>query len=163
VWVEKRQFLPLKIAVYDFSGALLEQVVFTEQQVKAALPFSEVEFEAGHRNTLEGRAIKDGDSGALPFSVESPPTGFKAIYFAQRTMHDSRLPVDHLLMSDGLTSISVYKESKNPEMDLGLRSVGAINYYSLNLEGYQVTAMGEAPPVTVQAIVEGVKLKSAKH
>jgi sigma-E factor negative regulatory protein RseB len=165
IWVEKLKFLPLKIAVFDFSGALLEQVVFTEQHVKAApLPFSEVKSGAAHWSGQEGRALKDGDSGALlPFTVTNFPAGFKAIYFAQRTMHDSHLPVDHLLMSDGLTSISVYKESKNPEMDLGLRSVGAINYYSLNLEDYQITAMGEAPPVTVKAIVESIRLKPVKH
>lgn len=163
IWVEKYQFLPLKVAVYDFSGALLEQVVFTEQHVKAALPFSEAKSGADHRNDQEGRALKDGDAGALPFTVTNSPAGFKAVYFARRMMHDSHLPVDHLLMSDGLTSISVYRESKNPEMDLGLRSVGAINYYSLNLEDYQITAMGEAPPVTVKAIVEGIRLKPVNH
>jgi sigma-E factor negative regulatory protein RseB len=163
IWVEKLQFLPLKVAVYDFSGALLEQVVFTEQHVKAALPFSEAKSGADHRNGQEGRAIKDGDAGALPFTVTNSPAGFKAVYFARRMMHDSHLPVDHLLMSDGLTSISVYRESKNPEMDLGLRSVGAINYYSLNLEDYQITAMGEAPPVTVKAIVEGIRLNPVNH
>lgn len=167
IWVEKLQFLPLKIAVYDSSGALLEQVVFTEQHVKTtALPFREAISEADHQGDLQGRAIKDEDVGASPFVVTNPPPGFKAIYFARKTMHDSHLPVDHLLMSDGLTSISVYKESKNPEMDvmdLGLQSVGAINSYSLNLEDYQVTAMGEAPSITVKTIVDGIRLKPAVH
>jgi sigma-E factor negative regulatory protein RseB len=159
IWVEKRQFLPLKTAVYDSSGTLLEQVVFTEQRVKAALPFSEVKSEPGQlQNALVGQAIKDGASSALPFTVTSSPAGFKAVYFARKTMHDSRLPVDHLLMSDGLTSISIYKESRNPEMELGLRSVGAINYYSLNLDDYQITAMGEAPPAAVKSILEGIRL-----
>jgi sigma-E factor negative regulatory protein RseB len=157
IWVEKLRFLPLKIAVYDASGALLEQVVFTEQHVKAALPFREVESASGQPRA-DGQVIKDGNGGTLPFTVTDFPAGFRAIYFARKTMHDSRLPVDHLLMSDGLTSISVYKETKNPEMDMGLRSVGAINYYSLNLDDYQITAMGEAPPETVKSIVEGVKL-----
>jgi sigma-E factor negative regulatory protein RseB len=165
IWVEKLRFLPLKIAVYDFSGALLEQVVFTEQHVvKAALPFSEVKSEAEDGNKIrQGRAVTDGDAGVLPFTVTNSPAGFRAIYFAQRTMHDSHLPVDHMLMSDGLTSISVYKESKNPEMDLGLRSVGSVNYFSLNLENYQITAMGEAPPETVKAIVESIRLNPANH
>ncbi|EIC31444.1 negative regulator of sigma E activity [Methylomicrobium album BG8] len=158
IWVEKLQFLPLKIAVYDVSGALLEQVVFTEQHVRAALPFREARAEVGRANMLAGQAIKDGNAGVLPFTVTDSPAGFRPIYFARKTMHDSHLPVDYLLMSDGITSISVYKENKNPEMDLGLRSVGAINYYSLSLEDYQITAMGEAPPETVKSIVEGVRL-----
>jgi sigma-E factor negative regulatory protein RseB len=163
IWIEKLQFLPLKIAVYDFSGTLLEQVLFTEQHVKASLPFSEVNPEAAYQKGQEGLAIKDGHSSKLPFAVTDSPAGFEAIYFARRTMHDSHLPVDHLLISDGLTPISVYKENKNPEMDQGMRSVGAINYYSHNLGNYQVTAMGEAPPETVKAIAEGIRLKTGSH
>nr|WP_024298929.1 MucB/RseB C-terminal domain-containing protein [Methylomicrobium lacus] len=157
IWVEKLQFLPLKITVYDLSGALLEQVVFTEQHVKEALPFSEVKPEDANRS---GRAIKESVPGALRFAVKNPPAGFKEVYFARRTMHDSRLPVEHLRMSDGLASVSVYVENKNPEIESGPRSVGAVNFYSRNLDDYQVTAMGEVPPLTVKTIAEGIGLKN---
>ncbi|MEC4749525.1 MucB/RseB C-terminal domain-containing protein [Methylomicrobium sp. Wu6] len=156
IWVEKLQFLPLKVAVYDLSGALLEQVVFTEQHVKEALPFSEVQ--SANANS-QSQAIKDNNPGKLRFIVTNPPVGFKEIYFARRTMHDSRLPVDHLLMTDGLASISVYMENKNPDLASGPRSVGVVNFYSRNLDDYQVTAMGEVPPLTVKTIAEGIGIK----
>jgi sigma-E factor negative regulatory protein RseB len=34
IWVAKEHFLPMKVVVYDLSGVALEQVVFTEMQVK---------------------------------------------------------------------------------------------------------------------------------
>ncbi len=163
IWVEKLQFLPLKITVYDLSGALLEQVVFTEQHVKHALPFSEVMPASAQPDEASAQLIKGNDFGALPFTLTNPPAGFKEIYFARRTMHNSRLPVDHLRMSDGLTSVSVYMENKNPEMESGLRSVGAVSSYSRNLDDYQVTVMGEVPALTVKAIAEGIGLKSGVH
>ncbi|WP_374090829.1 MucB/RseB C-terminal domain-containing protein [Methylomicrobium lacus] len=157
IWVEKLQFLPLKVMVYDLNGALLEQVVFTEQHVKESLPFSEVNPEDAKSRD---RALKESVPEALRFTVANPPAGFKEVYFARKTMHDSRLPVEHLRMTDGLASVSVYMENKNPEIESGLRSVGAVNFYSRNLDDYQVTVMGEVPPLTVKTIAEGIGLKS---
>jgi len=163
IWVEKLQFLPLKVAVYDLGGALLEQIVFTEQHVRAALPFSEMKIALTPPLDQSIQSIPGNAPGALPFTVMNPPAGFKEVYYVHRTMHNSHLPVDHLLMTDGLASVSVYMENKNSEIGTGLRSLGAVNFYSRNLENYQVTVMGEVPPLTVKTIAEGIELKYARH
>lgn len=160
IWIEKLQFLPLKVAVYDFSGTLLEQVVFTEQHVKSVLPFIEAKLQGSHQADQSAQSIKDSEPGALPFAVEKFPAGFKEVFFARRKMHDTHLPVDHLLMTDGLALVSVYMENKNPEMESGQRSVGAVNFYSRNLDDHQLTVMGEVPPITVKTIAEGIELKN---
>jgi sigma-E factor negative regulatory protein RseB len=160
IWIEKLQFLPLKVAVYDFSGTLLEQVVFTEQHVKGVLPFIELKPQGSHQSA---QSIKDSDPGALPFTVAESPAGFKEVFFARRKMHDTHLPVDHLLMTDGLALVSVYMENKNPEMESGQRSVGAVNFYSRNLDDHQLTVMGEVPPITVKTIAEGIELKNGSR
>ena len=152
--------MPLKIAVYDLSGALLEQVVFTEQHVREVLPFTKTKPADGNQH---GQSITESTPGVLPFSVTNLPAGFKEIYFARRAMHDSRLPVDHLLMSDGLASVSVYMENRNLEIESGFRSVGAVNFYSRDFNDYQVTVMGEVPPLTVKVIAEGIGLESSRH
>lgn len=162
IWVEKNRYLPLKITLYDAGGELLEQVMFTEQHVQDALPFSD---EAAASELQSDRATEqDGhDPGARPFSVAHWPPGFKEIYFTRRTMHNSRLPVDHLRMSDGLASVSVYMEHKTPDMASGLRSIGAINSYSRDVDDYQVTVMGDVPPSTVKSIAEGIGVKNIRH
>jgi sigma-E factor negative regulatory protein RseB len=78
-------------------------------------------------------------------------------------MHDAGLPVDHLVLSDGFTSVSVYMENKNPTMQSGLQAIGAVNSYSRTLNNYQLTVMGIVPAETVKAIAEGIKLRDSKE
>jgi sigma-E factor negative regulatory protein RseB len=70
----------------------------------------------------------------------------------------SDAPVSHLVYSDGLASVSVFIEPRNPRavpME-GLAKVGAAFAYSRDLDGHQVTAVGEVPAATVEAIAVGV-------
>jgi sigma-E factor negative regulatory protein RseB len=70
--------------------------------------------------------------------------------------------VQHLVYSDGLASVSVFIEPRNPQTEAirGLAKVGAAFAYSRDLEGHQVTAVGEVPAATVQAIAAGVMKES---
>lgn len=155
VWVEKQKFLPLKVAVYDLSGATLEQIVFTEQQVKDQLSFVDVKppdiaDPVQHVHRLQDQAA---------FDVTQLPTGFRKIFFTRRPMHNSDQLVEHLVLSDGLALVSVYMENKNPAMEEGLQSVGAVNSFTRILDDNLITVMGEVPATTVKFIAEGVKLK----
>jgi len=159
IWVEKQYFLPLKVAVYDISGVLLEQVVFTDIAVKDTLPFVTVKpvddaHPAQHIHQLQAQS-----SGQAAFVVTELPTGFREIFFARKPMHNNEQPVDHLLLSDGFTSVSIYMENKSTGMPLGLQSVGAVNSYSRTINNYQLTVMGEVPGETVKFVAEGIKLR----
>ena len=61
---------------------------------------------------------------------------------------------EHLVYSDGLASVSVYIEMKEAAADVreGLSSMGTTNAYSRNAGLRQVTAIGQVPAITVQAI-----------
>ena len=155
IWVEKQQFLPLKAVVYDNAGLPLEQVVFTDIEVKDALPFI-----AFKRQDAANQA-QSSDQAA--FVVTALPKGFREIFFTRKPMHDAGLPVDHLVLSDGFTSVSVYMENKNPTMQSGLQAIGAVNSYSRTLNNYQLTVMGVAPAETVKLIAEGIKLRDSKE
>jgi sigma-E factor negative regulatory protein RseB len=58
--------------------------------------------------------------------------------------------------------VSVFIEPSNPQAQQlrGLAKVGAAFAFSRNLDGHQVTAVGEVPPVTVEAIATGVTKES---
>ena len=90
------------------------------------------------------------------------PLGFKEIFFSQQQMHHTDQAVDHLLLSDGFTTVSVYMESTAIGMPSGLHSVGAVTSYSRTLNNYQLTVMGEVPAETVKLIADGVKLRDLK-
>ncbi|MEQ1485895.1 MucB/RseB C-terminal domain-containing protein [Methyloglobulus sp.] len=166
IWIAKEQFLPMKAEVYDFAGTVLEQVVFTEMQVNKQPPSKvNVSAKLSGLPSQTGAEVVDSSSQAS-FEVTALPQGFKQIFFSRKPLHKSDQPVDHLLLSDGFASVSVYLESKKadttPEshMPEGIHSVGAINSMSRTLADSQLTVLGEVPVSTVKFIAEGVKLRN---
>ncbi|MGR9088086.1 MAG: MucB/RseB C-terminal domain-containing protein [Gammaproteobacteria bacterium] len=155
VWIEKRNFLPLKSAIFDGSGEILDQVVFTEQQVGEQLSFVDFKLPDGIRSNKS--SVLSPDRSAFDFA--RLPPGFKSVFFTRRPMHDPNQLVDHLVISDGFAMISIYMENANPSMRTGLQSAGAVNSFSHVLDDRQITVMGEVPAITVQMIAEGIKLK----
>ena len=163
IWIEKQRFLPLKAVVYDNSCVPLEQMVFTEIEVKDALPFVDVQrldadYPARHIHQAQPQS-----SDQAAFVASELPKGFKEIFFTRKPMHDAGQPVDHLVLSDGFTLVSIYMENKTAAMPSGLQSIGAVNSYSRTLDNYQLTVMGVAPAETVKLIAEGIKLRDARE
>jgi sigma-E factor negative regulatory protein RseB len=100
--------------------------------------------------------------------VNKLPQGFREIFFALTPLHDnSKQPVEHLLLSDGFTSVSVYMENKNTNTEDivpdGLQSIGATNSFSRTIHNSQITVMGEVPEQTVKLIAEGIELRRVKN
>jgi sigma-E factor negative regulatory protein RseB len=162
IWVEKQQFLPLKVVVYDNSGVPLEQVVFTGIEVKDALPFVDVKLLDVDHPAQHIHQLQSQPSDQAAFVVTEFPKGFREVFFTRKPMHNTGQPVDHLLLSDGFTSVSIYMENKSAAMQSGLQSIGAVNSYSRAINNYQLTVMGEVPAETVKFIAEGIKLRDSK-
>jgi sigma-E factor negative regulatory protein RseB len=163
IWIEKRQFLPLKAVVYDSSGGALEQVVFTDITVEGALQFVDV---FSSDTTSPVQHIYQPSSQPLEqaaFVVTNIPNAFREIFFTRRPMHNTGQLVDHLLLSDGLSSVSVYMENKSAVMQSGLQSAGAVNSFSRTIGNTQITVIGEVPAETVKFIAEGIELKDFKE
>jgi sigma-E factor negative regulatory protein RseB len=163
IWIEKRQFLPLKVVVYDSSGVSLEQLVFTEIEVEDALPFVDVNTSNAVPPVQHIHQLRTHSSDQAAFVVTNIPQGFREIFFTRSPMHNTGQPVDHLLLSDGFTSVSVYMENKSAAMQSGLQSAGAVNSFSRTIGEAQLTVMGEVPAETVKFIAEGIKLKGLKN
>jgi sigma-E factor negative regulatory protein RseB len=69
--------------------------------------------------------------------------------------------ITHLVLTDGLTTISVFIEPGRAGGDTDRHvQKGSVNIYTKVVDGYRVTVVGEAPAVTVQSIATSVSLKS---
>jgi len=163
IWIEKQHFLPLKVVLYDNSGIPLEQVVFTEIEVKDALPFVDIKFLDATHPARHIHQLQPQLPDQAAFVVTELPRGFREVFFTRKPMHNAEQPVDHLVLSDGFTSVSIYMEPKSAGMQSGLQSVGAVNSYSRTITSYQLTVMGEVPAETVKFISEGIKLRDLKN
>lgn len=166
IWIEKKYFLPLKAVIYDFSGLPLEQIVFTELQVVDSLPFVNVEL-PDQTLPLENKKseLPSHAEGMKPlhppaFVVSELPHGFQEIFFTRSPVHNSDQLVDHMVLSDGFSSVSVYMENKNTAMQTGPHSIGAVNSFSRVIGDFELTVMGEVPATTVKFIADGIKLRN---
>lgn len=158
LWIDMQSFLPLKVVIYDNSGAPLEQLVFTDMEVKDTLPFADA-LDAGD-STRHIHELQPQSSEQAGFVVTGLPPGFHELFFTRKPMHGTGQLVDHLSIGDGFTLVSIYMESKSGAMQSGPQSVGAVNFFSRTIDDSQLTVMGEVPAETVKLIAEGIKLRN---
>ena len=66
--------------------------------------------------------------------------------------------MQHLVLSDGLASVSVYVESDPQAEGLeGGTRIGAVHAAGRRISGHQVTVVGEVPLETVEAVLAGIR------
>lgn len=159
IWIDRQDFLPLKIEAYDLAGTTIEQVMFTDLELKKKLPFAKIDMDG---DDLKIRHIHQSDLQAQEktgFRLENIPLAFKEIFFVQMQMQDSGQTVGHLLLSDGFSSVSVYQEYQDASISAGIQSAGTVNSLVKMVGGFQFVVMGDVPVKTIQFIADGIKLK----
>lgn len=174
IWVEQKQFLPLKVEVYDTNGATLEQVVFTDIEVKDKLPMVDMAKEQANPTPAQvppaSSSVQVSKLSASPeLTLDNfPVMGFREVFLTRRSLHSSGQMADHLLLSDGFASVSVYMEAKTAGAAASdqnsadsMQTVGAVNFYSRNLDDNLLTVLGDVPAKTVKAIAQAVKINHA--
>jgi sigma-E factor negative regulatory protein RseB len=159
IWVETQHFLPLKAEAYDTNGNILEQVVFTDMQVDGAKTDStedldESKLQIKHIHTAQAEPFENA-----PFLLNNWPQGFKTVFYIRNSLQQSQKAVDHLLISDGFSSVSVYFGPKDNDTVQGLHSLGSVNSFSRVINNFQITVLGEVPIQTVEYIASGISLR----
>jgi sigma-E factor negative regulatory protein RseB len=159
IWIGLQHFLPLKIEVYNLTGAIIEQVMFTELSIEKKLPLIKMDMNYDslkvkhiHQSSLQ--KMKKAD-----FLLNNLPKGFKKVFFVQMQMHGSKKSVEHLLLSDGFSSVSIYQETQDGSIPEGIQSAGTIHSLVKTIENFQFVIMGDVPVKTIQFIADGIKFK----
>lgn len=169
VWLDLVTAMPLKIQLLDDEGTAVEQIQFVNLVVPAEI--SDARLQAGVE--VEGfswyeheRSAADDVAAAPPtvgWKVEDPPPGFRLTESRVRTLPGADHPVEHMVYSDGLASVSVFVEpAEATDRKLsGLSRMGAAHAYTLILHDRQITAVGEVPAATVERIARSVRAVEA--
>jgi sigma-E factor negative regulatory protein RseB len=160
LWLDQETAMPLKSQLVDRNGNVIEQLLFAElhfrERIAADLLKPAVQAD-GFKWLYQDAQQPRVRSASLEWVIR-PPAGFRLTTWRIQAIAGSSAPVQHLVYSDGLASVSVFIEPRNPQTEAirGLAKVGAAFAYSRDLDGHQVTAVGEVPAATVQAIAAGV-------
>jgi len=160
LWVDTVSRLPLKLDVINEDGQSVEQMVFTTLDTRSQVTSKDLEpvahasmgvTQVSHRETL---ALE-----SLNWTLMDVPDGFQMVSYVRLKRPPADVPVEHLLLSDGFSSVSVYLEKSGAAARKGARRVGAINVDTVLVHGYLITVMGEVPAKTVQRIAKGLHYK----
>jgi sigma-E factor negative regulatory protein RseB len=158
IWVDEKNFLPLKFELTSEQGAILEQMIFTGLEVFESLPRTEIQLESTQQ-VRHIHQLESLDFNLSSFITRQIPVGFEKMFFTHQRLRANDNPVEHLLLSDGFSSVSVYLEKIIKKQFAGHQSAGSVNSYFRQLNGYQLTIMGEVPNHTLKYIADGIHLK----
>jgi sigma-E factor negative regulatory protein RseB len=163
LWLDQETAMPLKSQLCDRNGKVIEQILFSELNLRERIPADELKASIsgeGYKWLRQEDSLPPRVANAvMGWSVARLPAGFRLTTWRIQLIAGSPTPVRHLVYSDGLASVSVFIEPRDSQAQPmhGLAKVGAAFAYSLDLDGHQVTAVGEVPAATVEAIAAGVK------
>jgi sigma-E factor negative regulatory protein RseB len=166
VWADDATQVPLQVDLVDRRDnrdTVLERMMFTEIEFPSSIP------ESAFQTALDPSQYREvtrslAEPGAPPSAQGSQfdntlPRGFRVTMREVRPMADGHGTVEHLLLSDGLSAISVFTarhESQGAQFQ-GTSNMGAVNAYGRLVGHIHITVVGEAPRETVKLIGDSVK------
>jgi sigma-E factor negative regulatory protein RseB len=164
-FVDEQSGLPLKADLMNERGKAVEQTMFTHLEVGVAEVKALGQELLGAQQSFESKKL---NAPSLPASEPLEvtwefgklPRGFDVNTRNLLPDPDGEKMIEQYVLSDGLASLSVFIESANQDEALeGVSRLGAINAWGGQVEGYQVTAVGEVPAVTLLDVVDAMRRK----
>jgi len=177
LWADSESGVPLKLSLVASDGRLLEQMFFTEVRFPTSIPESafarDVPADQARQSTAaaadaiaqahEREPVAEETTAEVASAQFSKlPPGFRVV---RREIRASPAGVrEHLLLSDGLSAVSVYRVLRNsPEAAAStaaaehrIDQMGPLNAYSRSVGQVQITVVGEAPRRTVKMIGDNI-------
>jgi len=164
LWIDEATTMPLKTQLCDARGRVIEQIQFANLTLPREIADAEFEpqvdtagFKWLRQDARSPRLAQSGSS--VVWRAMRLPPGFRMTLRSAQSMPGAAGPVEHLVFSDGLASVSVFVESSvegKPPMS-GPARVGSSSAFSTTVSGHQVTAVGEVPPETVRVIANSLQ------
>lgn len=157
--------LPLKLETLGANQTTVEQLMFTQIEYPESIPdeaLMPAEDPSRYEWTRHDKQEQVRLSGASTWKAQRLPPGFRLIGFSRRQPPNAVAPVEHLLFSDGLSTVSVFVTPivRDGEVEgtrrirhlQGLSRMGVISAYGRDVGSFRINVMGEVPAVTVEEI-----------
>jgi sigma-E factor negative regulatory protein RseB len=166
LWLSRDNQLPLRSAVLDAARRPLAQFMFVALDVGT----KPSEADLAPAETVAGAVPSDAEArvDTRPAWRVEAPAGFRLVR-AQRASGDASQS-EQLVYTDGIASVSVYVEPHADAKKAGAPPAvaestivrGALSIHSRDAGGVKVTALGDVPPATVQAMARSVRAIAAR-
>ena len=132
---------------------------FTKMRFDNDIPDSAFAPALDRRKLRWVRQSPQADDVAPAWRAAQVPPGFRLSMSGMQSVAGSGGPVNHLVYSDGLASVSVFVQQpaagKAPAQ--GTTRSGVASAFTTVIDGHQVTAVGEVPPRTLKVIATSIR------
>jgi len=161
LWIDEQTSMPLKTQLCDKSGAVIEQIVFSNIDLPERIPDSmfKPQVDASEYRWLRAERLQASNASPALWEAMRLPPGFRMTTRSSQALPGSKELVEHLVFTDGVASVSVFVEPRKPDSKAndGPTRYGSSSAFSTVIDDHQVTAIGEVPPNTVEFIANQVK------
>lgn len=165
LWLDHATAMPLKVQVAGDDGVVVEQLLFSDISLPERIPESAVQPSVTIDSFTRQRSPRSAPppapaaTGSPAWRVDALPPGFRLRAVRSQRTGSPAAGLDHLVYTDGVASVSVFIEAGVTPMEQGEgpSRVGAANAWTTMTDGYLVTAVGEVPVRTVEAIARAVR------
>lgn len=169
VWIANSSHLPLRSELLNQANNVLEDAFFT--QIKL-LTNAAAHAQMGDKVL---RVIHQAESSKPAGGVRCHqrlqefhlltrqlPPGFKVLRKTCQKAALASVPITHLIVGDGLSSVSVYISLRQPGRRslVGATALGSVHAVGRVKGAFSVTAMGDVPFATVSRIVHSIAIVS---
>ncbi|HUO20578.1 MAG TPA: MucB/RseB C-terminal domain-containing protein [Steroidobacteraceae bacterium] len=171
LWIDDATAMPLKTQLCDTDGHVIEQLVFANLSMPAHIADAafrpEVSTEGFQWLRNDAPVPTAAPAAAAVWGALKLPPGFRMMLHGAQMLPGSSVPVDHLVFTDGLASVSVFIETHATAGPAGqvtevrAARVGSSSAFSTVVDGHKITAVGEVPPATVRLIATQVRAEAA--
>jgi len=108
LWIDLDTHMPVRSDLSDGSGRVIERLRFTRLQFDNDIPDSAFEPALDRRKLRWVRQSPQSDDVAPAWRAAQVPPGFRLSMSGMQSVAGSGGPVNHLVYSDGLASVSVF-------------------------------------------------------
>ena len=161
IWSDTQFGLLLKMTLLNSKNETLEQIYFNQLSMLNSqdLNWFQPKIDVSKSYVMEENAAVT--HVAENWIVAQLPPGYSKIDHIQRMVPGKVAPVDQIIFSDGIASVSVFIEPlvKGVRPRMGHMLVGSTNICANVIEGHQIIVVGEVPAATVQHISKAITFK----
>lgn len=163
IWADEETQVPLKVNLLAPNGAVLEQMFFTQVEFPDVIPDSAFKVDVDPEKYRQITRVEPPPAppasmtpGAVEASLHNMPPGYRVTMREVRPTADGQGWVEHLVLSDGLSAISVFRARRVQRAFEGQSQIGAVHVFGRTVGRVHITVVGEAPSETVQMIGQNV-------
>lgn len=159
LWIDVDSHMPVRSDLSDGSGRVIERLRFTRLEFDNNIPDSAFEPALDRSKLRWVRQSPQTDEEAPVWRAAQVPPGFRLSVSGVQAVAGAGSPVNHLVYSDGLATVSVFIQTAVPGKSpaQGTTRSGVASAFTTVVDGHQITAVGEVPPRTLKYIATGLR------